>query len=167
MTKSEGQTVRVGITGHQHLQDPTIWIWVESIMRDELAKLGRPLTAVSSLAIGADQLLANLVLEDGGSIYAVLPYEGIERSFSPETLPAYKRLVERAQVEILSTPGTDEDAYLEAGFRVVDLSEVMFAVWNGLPAVGKGGTADVVAYAEEKRVPLIHINPLTCVVKRP
>jgi len=38
---------------------------------------------------------------------------------------------------------TDEDAYMAAGRRVVDLSDVMIAVWNAKPAKGKGGTADI------------------------
>src|SRR5271165_2228772 len=38
---------------------------------------------------------------------------------------------------------TDEDAYMAAGRRVVDLSDVMIAVWIAKPAKGKGGTADI------------------------
>lgn len=32
--------------------------------------------------------------------------------------------------------------------------------WDGKPARGKGGTADIFLYASRKGVPLIHINPL-------
>src|ERR1700681_2389953 len=97
---------RVGITGHQRLKNSAAWTWVASIMRRELAKLQRPLVGVTSLAIGADQLLAKLVLESGGTIYAVLPYVDIERSFSAEDIPAYRDLVSQARVEVLKTPGT-------------------------------------------------------------
>jgi len=152
--------MRIGITGHQQLDDPADWNWVSDTIRAELAKLSAPLIGVTSLALGADQLLAVLVLEKGGSIHAVLPYRDIERSFSPEDLPAYKRLVAQADVEVLSTPGSDADAYLAAGLRVANLSDVLFAVWNGRPAVGKGGTADVVCYAAERGIPLIHLNPV-------
>jgi hypothetical protein len=34
------------------------------------------------------------------------------------------------------------------------------AVWNGLPAVGKGGTGDVVDYALRKGIRLLHIEPI-------
>src|SRR5579864_2320270 len=130
-------------------------------MRRELAEAKPPLTAVTSLAIGADQLLARLVLERGGSIHAVLPYADIERSFSSEDIQGYRDLVKHATVEILDTPGADQDAYLAAGLRVVDLSDVVIAIWNGLPAKGKGGTADIVEYALSRHKPLIHINPAT------
>jgi hypothetical protein len=125
-----------------------------------------PLIGVTSLAVGADQLLAELVLERGGAIHAVLPFADIERSFASTDLPAYRRLIRHATVEVLNTPGTDEDAYLAAGQRVVDLSEMMLAVWNAQPAKGKGGTADVVAYAMRRGVPVVHVNPVARTVRR-
>jgi len=153
-------SMRVGITGHQRLDDPTAWPWVADAIRSELAILPPPLVAITSLAIGADQLFANLILERGGSIHAVLPYREIERSFSPEDLPLFRKLASQAELEILNTPGTDQDAYLAAGLRVVDLSDLLIAVWNGLPAVGKGGTSDVVTYALRKGIRLLHIEPV-------
>lgn len=155
----------IGITGHQRLDAPEGWSWVDIVMRDELAKIAPPLIAVTSLAVGADQLIARLVLGRGGSIYAVIPFADIERSFSPEDLLVYRELVQHATVEVLDTPGTDEDAYLAAGQRVVDLSDILLAVWDGAPAKGKGGTADVVAYAIRRGVHLIHINPLSHTVR--
>jgi len=156
----------VGVTGHQRLDDAESWPWVASAMREQLAGIAPPLIAVTSLAIGADQLLARLVIERGGKIYAVLPFGDIERSFSPENLPCYRELAKMATVEVLDTPGTDEDAYLAAGHRVVDLSDIVIAVWNGKAARGKGGTADVVAYAICRGVALIHIDPLSRTVQR-
>jgi hypothetical protein len=158
---------RVGVTGHQRLDDPEAWPWVASAMREQLAGIAPPLIAVSSLAVGADQLLARLVTERGGKIYAVLPFADIERSFSPEHLPAYRELAKQATVEVLDTPGTDEDAYLAAGRRVVELSDIVLAVWNGKAAKGKGGTADIVAYAICRGVPLIHIDPVSRTVQQP
>ena len=158
--------MRVGITGHQRLDDPEAWPWVARVMRDEVAKVAPPLVGVTSLAVGADQLLARLVLERGGTIHTVLPFADIERSFSPEHVPAYRELAKQATVEVLDTPGTDEDAYLAAGQRVVELSDIVLAVWNGKPAKGKGGTADVVAYAIRRGVPLIHIDPMSRTVRQ-
>ena len=158
--------MRMGITGHQRLEDPTAWAWVASVIRDELTRVTPPLVGVTSLAVGADQLFAELVLDRGGVIHAVLPFADIERSFSPEHLAVYRNLVSQATNEILTTPGTDEDAYLAAGHRVVDLSDIVLAVWNGNPAKGKGGTADVVAYAIRQGVPLIHIDPILRTVQQ-
>lgn len=158
--------MRIGITGHQHLNDATAWKWVEGVIRSELLALSPPLVGITSLAIGADQLLARLVLALGGQIHAILPYQDIDRSFMLDDLHTFRKLVDKAEIEVLNTPGTDQDAYLAAGLRVVDLSELLMAVWDDQPAEGKGGTADVVAYAERKGVPLIYINPVTRSVKR-
>jgi hypothetical protein len=157
--------MRVGITGHQQLETPKTWIWVERVMRSELGNLPKPIVGVTSLAVGTDQLFARLVLEEHGTIHAVLPFEDIERSFSPENIPAYRELITQATFEILHTPGTDEDAYLAAGERVVELSDIMIAVWNGKPAKGKGGTADVVDYAKCRGIPLIHIDTTSRTVR--
>ena len=151
---------RIGITGHQRLQDPTAWLWVEEVVGRELDTLAAPLCVVTSLAVGADQLVARLGIARGATVRTILPFAGIERTFSPEDLQAYRCLVSGASVEVLQTSGADEDAYLAAGRRVVELSDLMIAVWDGKPPKGKGGTADIVAYAIKCGVPVVHVNPV-------
>lgn len=158
--------MKVGVTGHQRLEDPGAWAWVASVMQNELRGMMPPLIGVTSLAVGADQLFARLILEAGGSIHAVLPFADIERSFTGDDLDIYRNLVKHATIEVLCTDGTDEDAYLAAGKQVVNLSDIVIAVWNGKPAKGKGGTADIVAYAQHRSIPLIHINPVLRTVRR-
>lgn len=45
-----------------------------------------------------------------------------------------------------------EQAHLAAGQAVVDRSERLVTVWDGKPARGIGGTADIVSYARQKGV---------------
>ncbi len=152
--------VRIGITGHQRLNDSTAWSWVESAINHELDTLPPPFLAVSSLAIGADQRFASLVARRGGQIHAVIPFEGYDQTLSPEDAEVYRRILSQAHsIDVLQKHGTNEDAYLAAGKRVVELSDMMVAVWDGHPAKGKGGTADIVAYAEKRNVPVFHLNP--------
>lgn len=70
------------------------------------------------------------------------------------------------KIEVLPRKASDEESYLAAGQKVVDLSNMMIAVWNGKPAAGLGGTADIVDYALQKKKQLYHINPLTHVVTK-
>jgi hypothetical protein len=42
-----------------------------------------------------------------------------------------------------------EEAFLAAGKSVVDNCQVLIAVWDGKPARGLGGTADIVRYARD------------------
>jgi hypothetical protein len=141
-------------------------VWVESVLCDEFAALPPPLVGIGSLAPGADQLFARLVLRAGGTIHAVIPFAGIERSMPPDGVAGYRELVTRASVEILPPNRTDDDAYLEAGLQVVNQSELMFTVWDGEPARGKGGTAEVVDYARRRGVAIVHLDPVRLRVLR-
>ena len=105
--------MNVGITGHQRLDDPKAWGWVKSTLNHQLDGVEPTVIALSSLAIGADQLFASLVLNRGGKIYAVIPFQGYERTFAPQDLNEYHRILSKAAVvEIMQTEGTDEDKYL-------------------------------------------------------
>jgi hypothetical protein len=155
--------MRVGITGHQRLKEPALWGWVERELDRLLSALAPPLVGVTSLAVGADQLFAEAVLWNGGSLEVVVPFEGYELTFAEgRDRNSYGQLLQRAlRKEVLEKHGSDEEAYFAAGKRVVELSELLIAVWNGLPATGLGGTSDVVSYAVRRRKKTIHINPIT------
>jgi hypothetical protein len=154
----------IGISGHQRLVEDSWWDWVRSEIESIIDREEKPIMGISSLAIGADQLFARLVLEMGGTLYAVLPFQGYERTFqTADALKQYRELLQRAtSIETLSSgQADDEERFLAAGRRVVDLCQKLIVVWNAEPAKGLGGTADVVAYALTTGRPIIHINPAT------
>lgn len=159
--------MRIGITGHQRLKEPARWGWVKQELDRLLSTLTPPLIGITSLAIGADQLFANAVLQRGGSLEIVIPFAGYEFTFSEEhDRQEYTRLLQRAlKQEVLEKHGSDEEAYFASGKRMVDQSELLIAVWDGLPAPGLGGTGDVVGYAVRQRKRTIHLNPITQEVK--
>ena len=158
--------MNIGVTGHRHLADPAGWVWVQEMIARELDAFPPPLVAVTSLAVGADQMLASLVIAHGGRVRAVLPFADYGRTFAVTERILYERLLAASEVEILRTPGADEDAYQAAGYSVAAYSDVLIAVWDGSPARGKGGTGDVVTYAMRKHVPVIHLNPITRAIIR-
>lgn len=153
--------MRVAVTGHQELSDDAAWGWVRQQIDDFLTELGSAVVAVSSLAAGADQLFARCVLESGGTLHAVIPFSDYRSRFdSAEKQQAFDELLGRsAQVTTLDGKGSDEQRYMEAGRKVVDLADAVLAVWDGQEARGLGGTADVVAYAIRQGVPVRHIDP--------
>jgi hypothetical protein len=89
----------------------------------------------------------------------VVPSDGYTATFGdPADREEFDRLVNAATVvEVLHYATPTEEAFLAAGKRVVDLCEVLVAVWDGKEARGLGGTADVVAYAQasEREVRII------------
>lgn len=143
---------RIGFTGHQNIPIDAlefIRIGIEKVVFG----YGKEMMGVSALAAGADQLFADIVLRSGGRLHVVIPCHGYERTFlHQDDLHHYNDLIKKAEiVEILDHAEPSEDAYLDAGHRVVDLSNFIIAVWDGEPAKGKGGTADIVRYAKEHR----------------
>jgi hypothetical protein len=137
----------IGITGHRSLSAATRKLVIDAV-RDELAGL-RDLVVVTSLAAGADQICADVALEAGGRLVVVVPAHRYEESFGKEIdLTNFTRLLGQA-AEIISMPFEEpcEEAYWAAGREVVDRAHWLLAVWDGEPARGLGGTADVVAYA--------------------
>ena len=146
----------VGVTGHQDLPADARPLIVGSV-RGILTLTPPPITAVSSLAAGADQLVAQQVLAAGGRLHAVIPSNDYERTMSGPDLTTYRRLLQLAEhVTGLDYPTANEEAFDAAGRWVVEHCETLIAVWDGQPARGKGGTADAVAYAKQLGLP-IHI----------
>jgi hypothetical protein len=162
-----GFRMKIGITGHQQLGNENDWVWVEKSMRALLSNMRSDLIGISSLASGADQLFARIILDLSGILYAVIPFHNYERAFrSTDDAESYHRLLALAErKETLHTSETDEKAFFLAGQRIVGLADKMVAVWDGKPAGGLGGTADVVEYARKKQVGVIQLNPLNREVK--
>lgn len=159
MTELSGRSVGVGITGHQALTSHTRRL-VATAIRDALLDIPN-LTGVTSLAAGADQIFTEVVLEVGGRIVAVLPSKQYERSFqSAADLATFDKLLKQAD-SILTMPFDEpsEKAYWSAGQEIVNQADRLLAVWDGQPAAGLGGTADVVRYARAQGKPVTIIWP--------
>jgi hypothetical protein len=149
------------------LEDSQGWNWAWAEMERVLADLSAPLIGFTSLAIGADSVFAELILRKGGSFEAILPFPEYEQRFHAQNRKRYRHLLEAAsRVTVLRRKRSDEESYFEAGKRVVDLAELLLAVWDGQPAKGLGGTADIVRYATLRRKEVIHLDPCRQLVTR-
>lgn len=142
--------MRIGLSGHQDLPAEAkafVSREIATVVSNESHVVG-----VSSLAAGADQLFASLVLQHGGRLHIVIPSDGYEQTFSDQVdRDQFRSLLERATtVEKLSYPEPSEEAFLAAGRSVVENSDLLLAVWDGQPAKGKGGTADIVEHARNR-----------------
>jgi hypothetical protein len=122
------------------------------------------LTVLSSLAEGADRLLAEKILKIPHSrLKAVLPLEceDYRRDFKqPGSWGEFRRLLDKAEdIKIMPwVPGRNE-AYRQAGRYIVDHCDILIALWNGKKSRGIGGTGDIVQYARARKRPLLWIRP--------
>lgn len=141
---------RIGVTGHRLLAPASLPVLVKALA-DVIADVADfsdgPVEAVTSLAIGADQMVARLVLEAGGTITFVEPCRQVATTFAPDDVAEFERLRALSSVVAMPYDEASEEAFLAAGLEVLARSQVLIAVWDGEPGRGKGGTADVVEAA--------------------
>ncbi|MET8154081.1 hypothetical protein ACIBSW_09385 [Actinoplanes sp. NPDC049668] len=146
--------MRFGVTGHRILP-PAIVDHVVDHWRRVLPAGARP-HGVSNLADGADQLFAAQILAAGGTLEVVLPCEGYAGTLIADDSRARFEELRRAAATVVTMPYPEpsEHAFLAAGQALVERCDHLFAVWDGRPARGLGGTADIVAYARARGLPV-------------
>ena len=116
---------------------------------------------VSPLAPGADQIAAQAALDAGYALSVITPFARsvYADDFDAAQRARYESLLARAD-GVLELPGRREralDAYVMAGRATVAHAELMIAVWDGLPARGRGGTGEVVDLALRRGKPVLHV----------
>jgi len=158
MTKPQHEEV-IGFSGHQTLSANTRDLVRAAIMSELSGRQG--IVAVTSLAAGGDQIFAECVLTLGRKLKVVIPCNGYETTFSdPADLATYRVLLKAsADTTVLPFSHPSEEAYWAAGKRIVDMADLLIAVWDGMPAGGLGGTADIVRYAEEQTKHVVCVWP--------
>jgi hypothetical protein len=115
---------------------------------------------VSALADGADQIFARAVLDTGGQLEAIVPATRYRDGLPEAAHATYDALLSAAsKVDRLSYTESTEEAHMPASRTMLDKADRLFAVWDGKPARGHGGTADVVAEARQRRIPVTVIWP--------
>jgi hypothetical protein len=117
---------------------------------------------VSALADGADQMAAEVALDLGFELHAVLPFDRDRYRVGmadDASRTRFEALLSRAtcSLELPGGGGDDLDAYVMAGRATIAHSDVIIAVWDGLPPRGRGGTGEVVSLAHERGTPLVHV----------
>lgn len=160
----------VGFTGHRRLDDQAAAAASLAAALAELKRLAPgEWIAVSSAAAGSDLLFARLVLDCGMSWHALLPLPQatFRQDFSTEDWREAEALLDSAEtVTALAENASREEAYLDCGIETVNACDVLIALWDGEPARGRGGTAEMVIYARELGKPLLVIDPDSGEVRR-
>jgi len=116
---------------------------------------------VSPLADGADQIAAEIALELGYELQAILPFdrETYRTTLHNSGLKRFDELMCRASC-VLELPGEPDDelkAFVMAGRGTVAHCDIIVAVWDGLPPRGRGGTGEVVQIAITRGTAIAHI----------
>jgi hypothetical protein len=186
--------IRIGVTGHRKLDNPAaVQALVKKAIDTEIEKLfpekskkkikrvreagttAISFSVLSSLAEGADRLVARAVLDyPGARLDAVLPLaleDHLEDFASEQSRKEFEELLGRCDKPVFlrtrriqdecSDPKTMAElrcnSYAQVGQYIVDHCDVLIAVWDGAPSRGRGGTAEIVQYALEKNRPILRV----------
>jgi len=161
----------VGFTGHRQLVNPAE---AANAIREALETLRSEIPgewiALSSIADGSDQLFSHHARDLGLSWHAILPMSRAEfaKDFTAvEWTNVEVALAAADHVRVIHNESGDrEESYLDGGIETVNGADVLLAVWDGDPARGKGGTADVVRYARSIGKPLMIIDGVSHEIRR-
>lgn len=195
MTLHPRLTLRIGVTGHRpNRLDPAaqgrvaeaaraaldcLSAAAASVQSDHsaiLAPVAPDLRLVTALAEGADTILAQAARAAGMRLDVILPFPHAAYAQAQEMAPAARAVFEGlmaeayAVLELDGTPQTDAaGGYLAAGRRMLAHADLLVTVWDGAPAAGIGGTAQIVSEAVEAGIPVIWIRPdgAACLVTDP
>jgi hypothetical protein len=132
-------------------------------------------TVVSPLAEGADRVVARAVLAyKDARLEAVLPLtldDYLETFETESSRHEFRSMLQRCRrptflrsVRIACQAKNEYEAkllrkaaYEAVGHYVVDHSDVLIAIWDGLESRGRGGTKEIVDYAIAQRRPVLRI----------
>ena len=150
---------RIAISGHRSLPADTTEL-IDQAIRAALSGLLPDVTGISCLADGSDQLFARAVTDLGGSLEVIIPATQYRDGLPDGARPEYDSLITQAQtVRQLPFTESNSESHMAASTAMIDTADMLYAVWDGRPARGYGGTADVVAYARQHGIPVQVIWP--------
>jgi hypothetical protein len=157
--------VCIGASGHRFLTEQDRLRAGINVALDRIQSRfpNRRIVVVSSLAEGADRLIAQEALRRAGATLVVplpLPPSDYIKDFVDQTSQGEfaSLLTQAVQVIALPPASSRSEAYQAAGRFIVEGCDVLLTVWDGLDEQGPGGTAVVVAAARDRRLPLAWVH---------
>lgn len=151
----------LAITGHRGLDVKTTAL-VDAALRTEISKRAdnSALVGLSCLADGADTLFAKAILDRGGTLHVIVPASEYRDGLPEAHHAVYDALKKQAaKTTRLDHVESDSDAHMDASLRMLAEADELLAVWDGQPARGHGGTADVVDAARDQAIPVTVVWP--------
>lgn len=143
--------IKVGVTGRRDLSGFNMTELINKV-RMELENLKRShsrFIMLNSIAVGADQLCAQIGLELGYELICPLPFTEYRGDFSGKELELYNSLIGKANDYFIVSNSSNRDAaYLAAGKYIAENCDVLLVVWDGKAQKDTCGTDAVIAYAK-------------------
>jgi len=157
--------IAIGFTGHRALNDESrSRIRILEFLQDFKAKTSKTIYGVSSAAVGGDLVFAESCIQTGIPVRILLPFskDQFREDFDEPTWKRSEAVMQQAiSVEVIGGGQSAQESYYDCGIETVQQSQMLVALWNGNPARGLGGTAEIVDFAKEQARPLVWIHSVT------
>lgn len=175
--------IRIGVTGHRNLDSEAlpeavrqILEYIKTITNDIFmhnrslfdSQQDEPILRLfSSLAEGADRLVAHEAHRKDYKLHAILPFPCAVYAQDPDigSLEDFRELLEQRADFVFELDNTNisdkcqrEKSYEAAGRLVLQQSDILLAVWDGKPEQGVGGTGQIVREALDAEIPTLWID---------
>jgi hypothetical protein len=172
--------VQIGVTGHRpNRLSPDVAVSLpgqcEQVLRAIAALASRShnpllhspqpplLRILSPLAEGGDRIVAHAGLALDADLQCPFPFHIEEycRDFATEaSREEFQVLLAKASAVFQADGERGEDAlaYERIGRIVLEQSDFLIAIWDGEPAAGRGGTAQIVEEALEQNIPIVWLH---------
>ena len=168
--KPRKKTLVLGVTGHRNI-DPNDKV-IGQAVREECRLLAQKYEdceyiILSGLAEGADRLVAKIAMKElNAKLVSVLavPTEEFLKDFETQQSQRSFRTLLKKSHSVITAPLMSKKAwrqytasrnhqYAWEGAFIAENSDILFALWDGKPARGVGGTAHVVNWFLKGKIP--------------
>ncbi len=157
--------IRIAVSGHRQLAgverlEAAIQA-AAGMIRETYA--GQTFRILSCLAEGADRLAARLLIRSlPAELTVVMPFkepEYLEDFPTEASRLEFKELKRLASRVVVAGQGDPRPiAYQAANQALINTCDLLLVVWDGEPANGPGGTAEVVEMVRQLNLPLLWIQ---------
>lgn len=154
----------IAVTGHCQLGDAPTIAFVAQTFDRLLGQLqedhAEGVVALSGLGAGADTLFAQAAIARGIPLEVCIAAADVIENFALGAERATYLQLRSQSRRVIELPYAKRTngAYMALGYWLVDSCDLLIAAWNGQPARGLGGTADVVKYAQAQGCRVIHVH---------
>jgi hypothetical protein len=157
--------ITVGVSGHRWITETTELLSAIDKVFEKINQVYSfsNLKVISPLAEGADRIIARRSISFVHAyLIALLPFPEKEylKDFSTqESVQEFQGLIHQAK-QIIELMGCSirEEAYIALGKTLLDRCEILITIWDGKPANGRGGTAEIVYEARRRGLPIAWIH---------
>jgi hypothetical protein len=161
---------RIGVTGHRPnrlsaADSASLQAQINLVLRtiQDSVHPDTTLRVISSLAEGADRIVASAALDQRFTLQVPLPFPqaDYETDFdSPASIADFRALLaESSSTFVLAVPHSHRSfGYRAASNIILHQCDLLFAIWDGGPALGVGGTPETIERAIELHLPVLYIE---------